>query len=163
VAKRSLTIEEVLALLAAAPPRIAELTAGLTPAHLHTPPAPGEWSANDVLAHLRACADVWGNYIRTMFAQDRPTIRTVSPRTWIRKTNYPEQEFQPSLQAYTTQRADLLALLEPLPPQDWYRAATMTGAGKPLEQTIHSYAESIALHERPHIKQIARITNSLRR
>jgi len=41
----------VLTLLAATPPRIAALTAGLPPAHVHTSPGHGEWSANDVLAH----------------------------------------------------------------------------------------------------------------
>ncbi len=58
---KSVTIEQVLALVAATPHRIAALTADLAPAQLHTTPNPGEWSANDVLAHLRACADVWGS------------------------------------------------------------------------------------------------------
>jgi hypothetical protein len=156
-----LTVEQVLTLLAEAPPRIAALTAGLAPAQLHTPPNPDEWSANDVLAHLRSCADVWGNYIAVMLAQDRPTIRAVSPRTWIRKTNYLEQEFQPSLHAFTIQRTELLALLEPLAPEDWLRAATLTGAGKALGQTVLSYARGMADHERPHLKQIASIVNTM--
>lgn len=162
MAAKTLPIEDVLTLLAQAPPRIAELTAGLTPAQLHTPPEPGEWSANEVLAHLRACADVWGNYIRTMLAQDSPAIRTISPRTWIRKTDYPAQEFQPSLQLFTAQRADLLAVLEALSTEEWTRTATMTGAGKARVQTVQSYAEALATHERPHLKQIERIADSLR-
>ena len=60
---KSLTTERVLTLLAATPQRIAALTADLTPEELQTRPTPDEWSANEVLAHLRACADVWGNYI----------------------------------------------------------------------------------------------------
>ena len=81
--KRSLTIEQVLTLLAETPRRIAALTAGLAPAQLHTAPNHGEWSANDVLAHLRSCADVWGNCIEVIIAQDTPTIRAVNPTTWI--------------------------------------------------------------------------------
>src|SRR5262245_49175028 len=49
------------------------LTAGLVPELLHTAPAPHEWSAVDVLAHLRACADVWGNCIAEIIAHDHPT------------------------------------------------------------------------------------------
>ena len=56
---RSLTIAQNLTLLAATPARLTDLTAGLTPAQLLTPPAPDVWSARDVLAHLRACADMW--------------------------------------------------------------------------------------------------------
>ena len=159
---RSLTIEQVLTVLAETPPRIAALTAGLLPAHTHTPPNHGEWSANDVLAHLRACADVWGNCIAVIISEDTPTLRAVNPRTWIRKTDYLEQEFQPSLHAFATQRADLLAVLEPLAPEGWSRTATVTGAGKPLVRTVHTYAQWLARHERPHVKQIERIVNTMR-
>ena len=158
---RSLTIEQVLTLLAEAPPRIAALTAGLTPAQLHAAPNPDEWSANDVLAHLRPCADVWGNCIAVIIAEDTPTIRAVNPRTWIRKTDYLELKFQPSLRAFTAQRTELLQVLEPLKPKDWSRAATVTGAGKPLVQTVLSYADRLARHERPHLKQIKRIVNTM--
>ena len=159
---KSLTIEQVLTLLAETPPHIARLTAGLAPAQLHTAPDPDEWSANDVLAHLRACADVWGDCIEVILAQDTPTIRTVNPRTWIRKTDYLEQEFQPSLHAFATQRTDLLKVLEPLAPEGWSRTATVTGAGKVLERTVLFYARWLAGHERPHLKQIQRIVNTMR-
>jgi hypothetical protein len=79
--------------------RIAELIECLLPAQLLTPPAPGEWSARDVLAHLRACSDVWGKYIGIILSKDRATFRAVSPGSWINKTDYLEQEFHPSLQA----------------------------------------------------------------
>ena len=159
---RSLTIEQILTILMETPSRIAALTAGLAPAQLHTPPNPDEWSANDVLAHLRSCADVWGECIATIIAQDNPTIRAVNPRTWIKSTNYPEQEFQPSLHAFAAQRTDLLAVLEPLAPEAWSRTATVTGAGKPLVRTVHAYAQWMATHERPHVKQIARLVKAMR-
>ena len=158
---RSLTIEQVLTMLAATPSRIAALTAGLLPAQLHTARSDGEWSANDVLAHLRACADVWGGCMITMIAQDTPTIRAVNPTTWIKSTDYLEQAFQPSLHAFTTQRTDLLAVLEPLAPEGWSRAATVTGAGAVLERTVLSYAQWLARHERPHVKQIERIVKTM--
>lgn len=158
---KSLTSEQLLTLLAEAPPRIATLTAGLTPAQLRATPNPGEWSANEVLAHLRACADMWGNCMRLIIAEDRPTLRAVNPRTWIKKTDYLEQEFQPSLHSFAKQRTDLLKVLEPLAPEDWSRMATVTGAGKVLERTVLFYADWLAGHERPHIKQIKRIVDAM--
>ena len=159
---RSLTIEQVVTLLAETPPRLAALTAGLAPAQLHTAPNDDGWSANDVLAHLRACADVWGGCIAAIIAEERPTLRAVNPRTWITKTDYPELEFRPSLRAFGTQRADLLAVPEPLPLEGWSRAATVTGAGKALERTVLSYARWLAEHERPHVKQVARLVDMMR-
>jgi hypothetical protein len=162
VPNRSLTIAQVLTLLAATPPRIAALTDGLLPAQLQATPSRDEWSANDVLAHLRACADMWGNCIAAMIAQDRPTLRAVNPRTWINRTDYREQAFQPSSHAFAMQRTELLAVLEPLTSEDWARAAILTGAGKPLERTVLSYAQWLAGHERPHLKQIERIASTMR-
>jgi len=157
-----LTIEQNLTMLAATPTRLADLTEGLLPAELLTSPEPGAWSARDVLAHLRACADMWGKYIAQILSEDRPTIKAVNPRSWIKQTNYREQAFHPSLQAFTAQRAELVAILQPLAPEAWSRMATVTGAGKPRERTVHTYAQWLANHERSHIKQIERIVTTLR-
>jgi hypothetical protein len=118
------------------------------------------WSANDVLAHLRSCADVGGKFIAAILAEDRPTLRAVDPRTWIKRTNYPELEYRPSLRSFAKQRADLLAVLEPLPQKHWSRAATVTGGGIARERTVHSYAQWLARHERTHLKQIGRIVGA---
>ena len=158
---RLFTSAQVLTMLAAPPPRITALTAGLAPAPLQTAPAPDQWSANEVLAHLRACADMWGNCIVEIIAHDHPTLRAINPRTWINETDYLEQEFRPSLRSFATQRANLLAVLEPLPHEGWSRAATVTGAGKPLVRTVLVYAQWLAGHERPHLKQIERIVNTM--
>jgi hypothetical protein len=163
MADKPLPIQQVLTMLAAAPPRITALTTGRASAQLQARPAAEEWSANEVLAHLRACADMWGNCIMAMIAEDRPALRAVNPRTWIEKTDYLEQEFQPSLDAFTTQRAALLAVLEPLPPESWARGASVMVAGKALERTVRFYAQWLATHERPHLKQIERIVNTLPR
>ena len=159
--KSSLTIAQVLALLEETPTLIAAATKGLTEAQLQRSPERGEWSANEVLAHVRACADVRGEPIRTIVAQDHPTFRAVNPLTWIKKTDYLELEFRPSFKAFAKQRADLLALLELLPRRGWSRGATVTGAGAPLERTVLFYAEWVARHERPHVKQIERIVSAL--
>ena len=159
---KQLPIDTILTILNATPPRLATLTAGLTPAQLQTAPSVGEWSANEVLAHLRACNEVWGGYyMMTILAQDRPTIKALNPRTWIKTTDYLDQAFQSSLRAFTEQRSKLLAVLEPLPLKDWTRTNTLTGAGKPLQQTLLYHADGLARHERAHLKQIERTLNAL--
>src|SRR6185436_2174122 len=157
-----LAIDQILTILKETPPRLAKLTARLPPAELHSAPSVGEWSANEVLAHLRACNEVWGGYyIMTILAQDKPTIKAMNPRTWIKSTNYLEQDFQSSLRAFTNQRRKLLAVLEPLPAKDWTRTNTLIRAGKPLQQTLISHADGLARHERAHLKQIERTINAL--
>jgi hypothetical protein len=51
----------------------------------------GEWSVNDILAHLRSCGDdLWGKYMATILAEDHPKIRAMNPTTWIKLTHYPD-------------------------------------------------------------------------
>lgn len=157
---RALTIDQVLNLLAETPRRIEALSVSLSTAQLHTPPNQGEWSANDILAHLRACADVWGKCIVEIATREKPVIRAINPRTWIKKTDYPQQKFRTSLHVFAAQRADLLAFLESLAPESWSRTATITGAGKPLERTTGFYAEWLATHERTHVKQLQHIATT---
>jgi hypothetical protein len=155
------TNAEILTMLATFPSRLAHLTEGLSPDQLEASPEPGEWSARDVLAHLRACADMWGKYILVILNEDRPTFKAVNPTTWIKQTDYLEQEFKPSLQAFTTQRAELLAVLKPLAPEAWSRMAMVTGAGKSRERTVYTYAQWLANHERSHIRQVERLVKTI--
>jgi len=146
--------ENVLRLLAATPRRIASLSRGVEISKLHFSPHQGSWSANDILAHLRACADVWGKSIVEMITQDHPKLRYISPRSWIRKTDYLELEFRGSLKAFSDQRRELLRVLKGLAIKDWSRSATFTATTRGREQTVFSYACRIAEHEDKHCDQI---------
>jgi hypothetical protein len=158
---KTLTVDQIMALLEATAPRIAELTSSLKPAQLQLP-SEGEWSANDVLAHLRACADVWGGCMISIFEGAR-TLRAVNPLTWIEKTDYRSQSFTPSLRSFARQRAELLEVLRPTPRADWLRTVTVTGAGAPLKRDALFYGRWMAGHERAHIKQIAKMASALKR
>jgi|SRR5215472_13658423 hypothetical protein len=147
----------VLKLLMATPLRIAGASKNMNKDQLRRKPAADSWSANEVLAHLRACADVWGSSIMAMLTQDRPTLRYVSPRTWIKKTNYADLEFGVSFRAYANQRKDLLKVLRTLSDDDWLRGASVKAAKKRREETVLSYAERMARHEAGHCEQVERI------
>jgi hypothetical protein len=154
--------EEIVVLLRESPSRIEQIIAGLTAAELCESPGPDTWSANELLAHLRSCADVWGGYIRRLIDEDRPKFRAVSPRGWVDRTNYRELEFEPSFRAFEAQRVELLTLLECLDSRDWSRSAQVTRSGKVATETILSFAERLARHEHHHLDQFARIARALR-
>jgi hypothetical protein len=157
VATKALTLEQILIQLPETPRRIAASTNGVAPAELRKSSVPGEWSATEVLAHLRACADVWGNNIVRIIGEDRPAWVAVNPRSWIEQTDYAQMAFAASLRAFTKQRADLMAVLEPLPRRGWSRVALVSGGAPTRECTVLYYAERLARHERAHVKQIGRI------
>ena len=161
MARRLMTTEQILAILRDTPERLDGWCGGLTEAKLHAAPEPGEWSVTEIAAHLRSCADVWGQAIETIAVTDHPTIRAVSPTTWIKSTDYRELAFASSLQAFRKQRDQLLGLLGQLPDRGWSRTATVLGGGRPLEITLQSYANRLALHERTHWRQVAKTVRAL--
>ena len=146
----------VVLLLESTPRRIESVTLGLSDKDLTWKPSPDSWSVNEVMAHLRACADVWGGSILKMLKEHNPIFRYVSPRTWIRKTNYPNSDFQTSFLAFRKQREDLLKILQPLDQEGWSRRATVKTTNL-REETVLSYAQRLAAHEAGHCEQIDRI------
>jgi hypothetical protein len=150
----------VIKLLETTPPYIASAVRGLSNKELSWKPTADSWSVAEVLAHLRACADVWGESIMKILKQDCPTFRYVSPRTWIRKTNYLNLDFQASFPEFRKQREELLKVLRSLPNKDWLRRANVRAA-KLREETVLSYGQRLADHEAGHCEQIDRILHAL--
>src|SRR5215510_3037054 len=93
-------ISRILELLTQAPLRLQKATRGLQTTRLYLRSEVEPWSVSDILAHLRACADVWGSSIIAMITRDNPTLRYVSPRSWMRKPMYLEQEFTAALESF---------------------------------------------------------------
>ncbi len=156
-------VEKILTILSEDPARIAETTNGLTETQLRTPPADNEWSINAILAHLRACSDVWGGHIQLILVEDTPTLIGVNPRTWMKKTNYLELDFASSFKAFTRQREELLALLTKIQPADWNRAARVQAWGQVNTKTLLGYADGLARHEKSHVRQIEATSAEVRK
>jgi hypothetical protein len=150
-------IEVVLSLLAETPVRIQAAVHGIDPVKLHARSKIEDWSVNDILAHLRACAEVWGKSIHAMLVQDQPTLRYVSPRTWIKKTHDLDQEFHISLNVFIQQRGELLDTLHALETPAWSRGAHFTGNTQGKHHTVFTYARRMAYHETEHCQQIESI------
>ena len=153
-------IRAVLTLLSETPKEIDRIAQGLDEQQLHRQPEVDAWSAQDIVAHLRACAEVWGRSIDRMLTEDHPTIRYVSPRAWIKKTDYLQQDFRDTLRRFSEQRAVLVTRLRKLTSSGWTRGATFTGTTSGRDGTVLSYATRIAGHEVRHLDQLRRTLKS---
>ena len=155
------TTDEVVTVLASTPERIGSITAGLAPDRLLAPPSPGEWSVNEILAHLRACADQWGGNMELLVTQEQPRLKSMRPRAWMMRTDYPELAFAPSFGLFVRQRAELLALLAAMPPDRWSRAARVSSYG-PDPRSVLYFADRMAKHEEVHVVQIQQTVSAVR-
>jgi len=143
-------IQEFLNLLQETPLRIDKMTCGIEESCLQARVNKDEWSVNDILAHLRSCADVWGDSIEKMLLNDKQTQPYLHPRQWIKKTDYPKLPFRESFRAFKTQRRTLLKELKNISFEDWERSATIKGR----KHTIFTQVRRMAKHENVHSQQI---------
>ncbi|MBI5960357.1 MAG: DinB family protein [Chloroflexi bacterium] len=145
------SIRECLALAEATPRRLAASAAGLDHDLLSQPAAPDEWSALEILNHMRACEEVWMHSLHAMLAHENPRLHEIHPRQWIKTLSpYTSQSFATSLQVFTLRREALLMTLRALSPADWERE----GRIDQKTHTVYSHMRRMVLHENTHCDQI---------
>ena len=115
--------------------------------------AEGEWSANEVLWHVRACADVYGEQVARIIEEDQPRWRHVSPRARMKRTRYDELPFSESFAACRQQRIELVERLERLPTEAWQRFAFVRTEKGESMLTLQQRVSGMAVHEAIHCDQ----------
>lgn len=143
-------IQQFLRLLVATPGRISAAANAVSQSQTYLKPDSRSWSAQEVLAHLRACADVWGSYIESMLADEEPVLPDIHPRRYLMQTDYPSLDFTDSLKAFSRQRRKLLKALTSLHFDDWSRGA-LIGSRR---HTVFTQVRRMAMHEAEHVAQI---------
>jgi hypothetical protein len=150
-------IVEYLELAEATPKRLAQLTAHLDDSQLAYPPAPDEWSVLQILNHLRACEEVWMHSLHAMLAYDKPNLKEIHPRQWIKKQSpYTSLAFSDSLQVFALRREALLLTLRGLSLDDWARECRLDRK----THSVFSHVRRMVLHENTHCDQIEDILDT---
>jgi hypothetical protein len=143
-------IEKFMQQLGEMPQRIHACAAGLDDARLHWSPDTRTWSAAEILAHIRACADVWTFSVYAILAEKEPVLADINERKWAKIIRYAALPFHFSLQAYALQRSHLLQILRDLPFESWERSATILGR----RHTVFTQVRRMAIHETEHLEQL---------
>ena len=131
------------------PDALRMMTAKLSEDDLHWSPGKKDWSLVEVLAHVRACADVWTYSIHTMLVENQPALPLIDERRWAKTLGYAALSFEASFTAFVVQRGELLRLLRGLTPDQWERTGQIEGRS----HSVFSQARRMALHEVEHLQQ----------
>ena len=147
------TIQMVISLLEKNPLEIEIRTLGIDPIKLRTRPDPDSWSAVEILAHLHACATIWGKSIEKMLQENNPTIDDLHPGKWDKLRDFSALPFDESFKNYTFNRLNLISRLSMLSPEEWGKSGWI----KNKKHTVFSQARRMALHEFDHLDQFESI------
>jgi uncharacterized damage-inducible protein DinB len=141
-----------LDVIAETPQRLAQLAETIGSERLDISPAPGKWSARDILSHLADAEVAFAFRLRQTLAEDHHVIQPFDQDLWAK--SYSSCDPRVALAALSALRAWNVALIQSVKPADLSKPVTHPERGSMTFQII---VETMAGHDRNHIKQIEAI------
>ena len=160
VASRLALVEgqDAVALLEAAPDRIARALEGVTEDGARRRERPGAWSVLEVVRHLADSEVVYGYRLRQIVASDRPEIAGYDQEAWAGALGYHRGTVANALEDFASARRATVRFLRSLPDAAWDRVGRHSERG---EESLRRIAALLAAHDIGHERQIERARTAL--
>ena len=141
--------QDPLTVLARTAGRLAEICEKLGQDGVEKAPAPGKWSAREIVCHLADCELVFGYRLRQTLAQDFHNIQPFDQDDWAR--TYPACDQRGAMDVFSALRKWNLALIRAAGPDQLSKRLRHPERGDMTFQTI---VETMAGHDINHLKQL---------
>jgi len=129
---------------------VAEALLKITAEELDHQPAPGKWSARQIVHHLGDSEATGAVRFRRLLAEDRPAIRGYDQDVYAGRLHY-ERPYEASLELFRAARASTAELMACLTEADWLREGTHSKMGRfGFDTWLRVYAP----HAHRHAEQI---------
>ena len=149
--------EDPVTVMASTPVRWQESTSELPAELLFRRPAPAEWSVGELLGHLWDGELAYAFRARAILAQDTPRLIGYDQDAWAA---LPHPPFRELLGAFTALRGANLALVTGVPKALWDRTGIHEERGP---TSFRLLTETMAGHDRAHLRQLEQTIAALRR
>ena len=112
-------------------------------------PAPGEWSAHEVVCHCADSETIAYGRIRYVVAEKEPVIQGYDQEVWARTFDYHRLPLDAALATVDAVRGTTAALLRTLSDADWSKRAHHTESGAyGADAWLRIYADHLENHAR---------------
>lgn len=139
--------ELAIRIIETTPAAVRRLTLDLTDDEWRVRPAPGEWSAVEIVGHLIDKTEAWGERFRRIAGEDDPRLPAFDQDTRVIERNYQAQEPRAVEARATETLLAVAAQLRALPAGAWSRPGTHEERGKlTLGEGVRLYAISLPQH-----------------
>jgi hypothetical protein len=146
--------QDPMKIQAATAKKLGRLIGGASPAKLRKRPAPGKWSAAEIITHLADCEIVVSWRMRQILGAPGTPIQAFDQDTWAAACHYEKRDARKSLEQFQAAREANLALLKSLTPEQWKHHGMHAERGV---ETIDLIVREMAGHDVNHTKQVERI------
>lgn len=125
---------------------------GATDAQLDRLPAPGKWTARQIVHHLADSEMTSAIRLRRLLAEENPLIVGYDQEEFARRLHY-DRPLEASLLALRAARETSAEILDRLSEEEWSRSGTHSESGN---YSITTWLEIYAAHAHNHAEQIRR-------
>lgn len=125
---------------------------GISEAELDRRPAPGRWTAREVVHHLADSEMTSAIRLRRLIAEDNPVIVGYDQEEFARRLRY-DRPIAASLGALKAARETTCEILDRLTDADWQRTGTHSESGP---YSVLKWLQIYAVHAHDHADQIRR-------
>ncbi len=126
---------------------------GSDDAALSRRPDAKNWSAKEIVCHLRDAEEYLMLRSWMALTLDEPPFPTADQERWLVDRQYHRHDVAEALAAFRRKREESLAFFRKLAPADWQRAGISTVRGR---LTIADHAAIMAWHDDNHLDQLTR-------
>ena len=125
---------------------VAEALAGATDEELDAHPAPGKWTAREIVHHLADSEMTSAIRLRLLIATDNPAIAGYDQDEFAKRLHY-DRPIAASLDAFKAARRTTAEILDRLSETEWLREGTHTEHGR---YSVQRWLEIYAAHAHEH-------------
>ncbi len=144
--------QDPVAAIRATPARLKSLAQTIGPTRITQSPAPGKWSARDILCHLADCESVFAFRLRQTLSEEHHIIQPFDQEKWA--VHYLGTDANEALATFAILRRWNLILVESALPEHANKPVTHPERGA---MTFATIVETMGGHDLNHIAQLERI------
>jgi hypothetical protein len=116
-------------------------------------PDPQNWAAKEVICHLRDTEESFMARFEQILAMDEPKLLGINPDRWAEERQYLRNDAGDALTAFRKRRAETLAFLTKLTPEQWQRGGVHATRGRIM---VGDFVTLMAWHDDNHLDQLKR-------
>ena len=147
-----------LEILGRQPAEVEQIAAGLTEKQLRQPEVPGKWSMAEVIHHLIDSEVVWAYRVRTIVAEEQPTLKGYDQDRWVHNLRYRGYTASELIADLRALRECNLRFLRSLNSEERQRVGLHNERG---EETVDHMLRLYAGHDLVHLAQLRRIRSAV--
>ncbi len=139
---------------------VAEALSGAPDDELDTAPAPGKWTARQIVHHLGDSEMTSAIRLRLLIAAPNPRIMGYDQEEFARRLHYDDRPIEASLDAFNAARRSTAEILDRLTEAEWLREGSHSEIGP---YSVSRWLEIYATHAHAHADQIRAARDAARK